>query len=88
MRMLLALMLASSPAVAAWGHPPLHRRVVHRVPLAELALRCPQTYSCAIPDWRSSTCTVLVPDHAPPGWPSMAAMLKHELAHCDGKEQD
>jgi hypothetical protein len=87
-KLLPALLLASSPALATADHPPLHHRVVHRVSLAELQSRCPQTYSCSIPDWMSGTCTVLIPDRVLPGWPSGGAMLRHEFAHCDGKGAD
>jgi hypothetical protein len=82
-----ALLLALSVPAAAQDHAPLRHRVVHLVSLTQLEAICPGTYSCALarpPD----TCLVYLPAQAPSGWPTRAAMLRHEFGHCAGRGQD
>jgi hypothetical protein len=69
-------------------HPPLRNIVIHNVTVGELQARCPDTYACAVADFASSLCDVFIPVNTPSGWPSRAAMLRHELRHCHGKGQD
>jgi hypothetical protein len=83
----IVLLLALAVPAAAQDHTPLRHRVVHFVSLAQLEAICPGTYSCALarpPD----TCLVYLPDRAPSGWPTRAAMLRREFGHCAGRGQD
>jgi hypothetical protein len=74
----IVLLLALAVPAAAQDNPALRHRVVRTISLAQLEAICPDTYSCAFPR-PPDTCLVYLPAQAPAGWPTRAAMLRHEF---------
>jgi hypothetical protein len=76
----------SPPPPAEYAHPYQGKLTVYRVPLAEMGEHCrnvPRALGCAYWDRHAlAYCTVYVPNDLPAK--AEAAILAHELGHCNG----